>query len=78
MSNKYNVSLLGCGISFMAGSCLALGLNLLQIYYIIAIKDKMPETDFIKKVSAITFVGGGMTSFGLFFLVPNSVRTLWF
>lgn len=75
---NYNVTLPGSGISFMAGSCLALGLNLLNLYYTIAIKNKEPSKDHIHKVSAIIFVGGGMTSFGLYFLVPNRVRNMWY
>jgi hypothetical protein len=78
MSRSYNVTLAGSGISFASGACLALGLNLLGLYYNFVIKNKEPTLEHIKKLSAITFVGGGMTSFGLFFLVPNSVRNLWY
>jgi hypothetical protein len=76
--NKYNVSIAGSGISFMAGACLCTGANLLRLYYDIVLKGKIPDRDYITKVSSLTFLGGGMTSFGLYFLVPNAIRTLWF
>jgi hypothetical protein len=76
--NSYNVSIAGSGISFMAGACVCAGGNLLQLYYQIVIKNKIPDKDYITKISSIAFLGGGMTSFGLYFLVPNTIRTLWF
>lgn len=78
MNKNYNVSFAGSGISFMAGACVCAGANLLQLYYNIVIKNKMPEKDYITKVSSIAFLGGGMTSFGLYFLVPNNIRNMWY
>lgn len=78
MPAVYNISLAGSGISFMAGACLGTGINLLRLYYNIMLKDKLPEKDYISKVSSISFFGGGLTSFGIYFLVPNAVRSLWF
>jgi hypothetical protein len=78
MSKSYNVSFAGSGISFMAGASMCIGANLLTLYYNIVVKDKKPEPSYIRNISLIAFLGGGMTSFGLYFFVPNTVRSLWY
>lgn len=77
-SESYNVSVVGSCISFFAGAFLFSGMNFLQLYNDIVFKNKIPEKNFIVKVSSIAFLGGGMTSFGLYFLSPNKVRNQWF
>ncbi len=78
MNKSYNVSLAGSGVSFMAGACVCAGMNLLNLYYNMVVKNLNQDKDYITKMSSIAFLGGGMTSFGLYFLVPNNVRNLWY
>jgi len=77
-NNLYNVSIMGSCIAFMSGASLCTGLNLLCLYYNIVVKDKRPEREYIVSLNTFAFVGGGLTSFGLYLIVPNKIRTLWF
>jgi hypothetical protein len=74
---NYNVSMKGSGVSLIAGSCIGIGVNLIMLYHKMFIMGQIVDNEYIKKASSISFVGGGMTSFGLYFLVPNAIRNLW-
>jgi len=78
MNKNYNVSFIGSSIAFTAGSCLAGGLNLLCMYYNIVAKNKNLTKDSVVQLSALSIIGGGLTSFGIYYLVPNSIRNLWY
>ncbi len=73
----HNVSMVGAGISFVSGASIITGLNLLNLYYQVITKDKTIKPEDIITMSSIAFLGGGMTSFGIYFLVPNFVRSVW-
>ena len=74
---NYNVSFIGSMISFAAGACLLGGLNLLYINYDLAIRNKIPSSEQIFKLLGLSTLGGGLTSFGIYYLVPNSIRSVW-
>lgn len=77
MELSYNVSGSGAAIAFMAGSCLSIGLNLLNIHNEITTRNKVFTKDHILMVSAISFLGGGLSTLGIYTLVPNQIRGWW-
>jgi hypothetical protein len=87
--NTYNISADGISISFLAGGCICAGLSLLHLHYNATIKNKDHDPDYtvdyllihhryITKMTSLAFLGGATTSVGLYFLVPNKIRSLWF
>ncbi len=79
---SYNLSVQGSILSFLAGSSLITGFYLLGVvaksdngYYVLAKSGH--EKDLFKMLS-LNFIGGGLISFGLYVLVPNQVRALWY
>jgi hypothetical protein len=73
---EYNVSISGSVLAFSAGACLGLGNTLLSVYKTTQQKGTM-SGELVKQLSVLSFLGGGLTVFGVYTLVPNKIRLWW-
>jgi hypothetical protein len=74
---NYNINVEGATISALAGGTFFSGLVILKACYAHVMYETKINLEELKQVSYLSFIGGSLTVFGIYSIVPDKIRLLW-